>query len=159
MVFVGIVCCFVIICLFSNFSSLCHEPCVDIGVHFQHTFNRQPSRWQFHLSLHLLFVQIPWISPHQIWEHKAFLDLSWTCTHTWAFVHGLLDSQENLGAFQSHYGPLIPKLFLLNIQLAYFCPSCYPVLLVGSQEVKQLPLVIFNKCPWEKCFSHCSSYE
>lgn len=78
--------------------------------------------------------------------HRIFLSM-FTALHM--YVCGFLDSQECVRAFQSPCENFISQLFFLQFLVSYlFAPAVSAA--KASCDVKQLPLIVFSKCPREK---------
>lgn len=106
------------------------------------TFSSQLGISQLCLSLHFLLVES--LKVIQSWELRAFSGLSWAAPSS-AYVRGLLDSQQHVGAFQNLYSPKCLNLqsFLSSFDLSKVCSNYYPLL-----QVEAANTFAFN-CFWQ----------
>lgn len=109
-----------------------------------YAFNTHPG--YFCPSFHFLFMQSLKVSPR--WALRTFSGLFWACAQPW-LSHGLLYSQDYVRASQNTPGTSHSPAFPLR---ALISPSYAPTVTAASDScnVKQLPLIIFDKCLGEK---------
>lgn len=60
-----------------------------------------------------------------------------------------LSPRNILEYFKDRSGILIPQFFILRVLVSFFLAPTLTASL-GSRDVRQMPLIVFDKCPREK---------
>lgn len=115
-----------------------------------HTFNTQNGSLQCCLDFHFLFM---WHLKVSQSESLGFSQIFLEHVHSPIHAYALLDFQEWSDLFKAFYGHLILQFFFLSCLVRFlFVPTL--IIVSGSGNVKQLLLIVFDKCSQGKDCSH-----
>lgn len=102
----------------------------------------------FYYCLYFLLKQS--IKSKQTWDLKPYLSISKTYKNL-ATCMCILDYRSMFKIFKAPYRHLLPHIFHLCILVSLvLAPTCVTVL--GSCDIKELLLIVFNKCPNDRAF-------